>query len=109
METVIFAWHYQEDRCTTYDNADRTMAVLSSSTLSNNKWQFEKLPNFYGSCYTKSILLTMLHVIVPAERVRAGDYEKGSVCVCVRVCMRVCVSLCACVCVCVSVCMCVCV
>ena len=103
METVIFAWHYQEDRCTTYDNADRTMAVLSSSTLSNNKWQFEKLPNFYGSCYTKSILLTMLHVIVPAERVRAGDYETGSVrvCVCVSVCMcvRVCVRMYVCMCV----------
>ena len=56
------------------------------------------------------ILLQRSGFVVPAERVRAGDYETGSVrvCVCVCVCVSACPCVCLCVCVCVSGCMYVC-
>ena len=50
-------------------------------------------------CWTVLLLF-----FVPAERVRAGDYETGSVRVCVCLCVRVCVRPCVRVYVCASVC-----
>ena len=47
-------------------------------------------------CVFFTSLLLGYAFVVPAERVRAGDYETGSVCVCV--CVSVCVCVCVCVC-----------
>ena len=40
------------------------------------------------------VTFILLIIIVPAERVRAGDYETGSVRVCVRPSVRVSVRVC---------------